>query len=53
MDAFEIKDRRFAVGSSRSTRPGIRMFPMNNRLFILASHTLYALFLNRRVVQWA
>jgi gluconolactonase len=26
--------------------------PMKNRLFILASHTLYALFLNRRGVQW-
>ncbi len=26
--------------------------PMKNRLFILASHTLYAVFLNRRGVQW-
>jgi gluconolactonase len=26
--------------------------PMKNRLFILGSHTLYAVFLNRRGVQW-
>jgi hypothetical protein len=26
--------------------------PMKNRLFIRASHTLYAVFLNRRGVQW-
>jgi len=25
---------------------------MKNRLFILGSHTLYAVFLNRRGVQW-
>jgi len=25
---------------------------MKNRLFILASHTLYAVFLNQRGVQW-
>jgi gluconolactonase len=26
--------------------------PMKNRLFILASHTLYGVFLNRDGVQW-
>ena len=26
--------------------------PMKNWLFILASHTLYAVFLNRRGIQW-
>jgi hypothetical protein len=26
--------------------------PMKNRLFILTSHTLYAVFLNRRGVRW-
>ena len=75
MDAFEIKERRFAtdilanapveelatgfcwldrpVWFSDANLPAVpgSVGPMKNRLFILAS-TLYAVFLNRRGVQW-
>jgi gluconolactonase len=44
MDAFEIKDRRF----SNLAFGGL----VKNRLFILASPTLYAVFLSRRGAQW-
>ena len=74
MDAFEIKDRRFATyilanQPVEELATGFRLLdgpvwfgdatavpgsagPMKNRLFILSSHTLYAVFLNRRGVQW-
>jgi hypothetical protein len=76
MDAFEIKDRRFATyiladAPVEELATGFRWLdgpvwfgdanlpvvpgsagPMKNGLFILASHTPYTVFLNRRGVQW-